>query len=213
MNKLTANTRGVQTMGLVIGIVIVVVIGAAVVYALSNTNTNTNVNANANESMMEENGNTNEAMEDDSMMEEMNTSDTMMEDDDQMMEDANTNEAMEDDSMMEETNDNTNSVSAAGEYTPYSQVAFAEASDKKRVLFFYASWCPTCRPADADITAHADQIPDGVVVFRTDYDSESALKSQYGVTYQHTFVQVDANGEIVKKWNGGGIDEIVSNTI
>ena len=43
---------------------------------------------------------------------------------------------------------------------------------------------------------------------KVDYDSASGAKSQeialkpkYGVTYQHTLVQVDANGNQVKKWN------------
>lgn len=202
-------------MGLIIGIIIVVIIGGAVVYALTKTGSETNENAtneamtedknaNTNDAMMEEtNSNTNEVMEEDGMIENSNINGVMMEE-----KTTNTNEVMTDDE-----NSNTNSEAAAGEYMPYSPAAFAEASGQKRVLFFYASWCPTCRPADANITANADQIPDGVVVFRTDYDTETELKSKYGVTYQHTFVQVDADDNLIKKWNGGDIDEIISNVI
>ncbi len=37
---------------------------------------------------------------------------------------------------------------------------------------------------------------------KTDYDTERELKKKYGVTYQHTFVQVDAQGNQIKKWGG-----------
>ena len=39
----------------------------------------------------------------------------------------------------------------------------------KNVLFFYASWCPTCRAADADITAKQSSIPSGLVIHKVDY--------------------------------------------
>ncbi len=99
-----------------------------------------------------------------------------------------------------------------GIYQPYSAKAFADTKGWQRVLFFSASWCPSCRKADADITKNIASIPEGVVVFKTDYDKETALKKQYGITYQHTFVLVNANGKALKKWSGGGIKEIVRYT-
>jgi len=91
----------------------------------------------------------------------------------------------------------------AGVYTDYSEAAFEAASDKKRVLFFHATWCPDCKAANAEILKMADKIPSDVVIFKTDYDTQKALKQKYGVTYQHTFVLVDAEGEAITKWNGG----------
>ena len=93
-------------------------------------------------------------------------------------------------------------------YVAYSAKAFAEASKLKRVLFFAASWCPSCRSADKDINENIKLIPADTIVFKTDYDTETALKTKYRVTYQHTFVWVDAKGELVKKWNGGGASAI-----
>lgn len=95
-------------------------------------------------------------------------------------------------------------------YVEYSQETFAQASDKKRVLFFYAAWCPTCRPADAEFSEKSSQIPEDVVLFRTDYDTEDALKDKYDITYQHTYVLVDENGNEIEKWNGGAFDELIS---
>lgn len=89
-------------------------------------------------------------------------------------------------------------------YVDYSPTAYAQAIGKKRVLFFHASWCPTCKEANTDFTSNSSNIPDGVVVFKTDYDTQQDLKEKYGITYQHTFVQVDDQGAEVTKWNGGG---------
>ena len=95
-------------------------------------------------------------------------------------------------------------------YQTYTPSAFAAAQDQKRVLYFHANWCPVCRPIDREFQEKADQIPTGVVVFKTDYDTESELKKKYAITYQHTFVQIDAAGNEVLKWNGGGLTEVIS---
>jgi hypothetical protein len=47
-----------------------------------------------------------------------------------------------------------------------------------------------------------------------DFDSESDLKRQYGITVQHTFVQIDTDGSELAKWSGSlTAQEIVENTI
>lgn len=97
-------------------------------------------------------------------------------------------------------------------YVTYSPPSFEEVKDKKRVYFFHATWCETCFAANKEFTEKRDLIPEDVVLFKTDYDSEKELKKQYGITYQHTFVYVDSDGNQVKKWNGGAIDELKTNT-
>jgi hypothetical protein len=43
-----------------------------------------------------------------------------------------------------------------------------------------------------------------------DFDTAMELRKLYGVTVQHTFVQIDASGEAITKWSGSTtIDEIV----
>jgi len=100
---------------------------------------------------------------------------------------------------------------SAGRYVEYSPEAFAAAEGQRRAIFFYASWCPTCRPSDAEFRSETSRIPEDVVLFRANYDTETELKERYGVTYQHTFVQVDGNGGAVARWNGGGLDELLAN--
>ena len=100
-----------------------------------------------------------------------------------------------------------------GTYVEYSPAALAEASKNggKAILFFYAPWCPFCKVADAAFTSRTGDIPAGVTVLKTSYDNEKELKTKYGVTYQHTFVQIDAQGNQITKWNGGDIDSLKTN--
>ena len=102
-------------------------------------------------------------------------------------------------------------------YVVYSKAAYDGASDKRRVLYFYATWCSSCKQANEDFTANPNKIPEDVVVIRTNYNDpdtdqeEKDLAKKYGITYQHTFVQVDAQGKELTKWNGGQTDELVTN--
>lgn len=90
-----------------------------------------------------------------------------------------------------------------GTYETYAVEKIAMASSThKVVLFFHASWCPTCRAIDADIKSHLKDIPKDLTILNVDYDTSSALKMKYGVTTQHTFVEVDAQGVLIKKWRG-----------
>lgn len=82
-----------------------------------------------------------------------------------------------------------------GAYVDYSDTALA-AADGTRLLFFHAPWCPQCRTMEEDILASG--VPDGVTILKVDYDSNQALRQQYGVTLQTTFVELDAAGNPVQ---------------
>lgn len=102
-------------------------------------------------------------------------------------------------------------------YVEYSKSALDNAVNKRRVLFFYASWCSTCKPADVDLKANSNKIPTDVAVIRVNYNDketeqeEKDLAKKYGVTYQHTFIQIDGQGNEVVKWNGGQTKELLMN--
>lgn len=82
------------------------------------------------------------------------------------------------------------------------------ASEKPTVLFFNASWCPSCKGAVKDFKANESDIKDYYLIL-VDYDNSDDLQKKYGVSYQHTFVQIDSEGEAVTKWNGGGVSELL----
>lgn len=89
-------------------------------------------------------------------------------------------------------------------YRTYSESEFAAAKNStgKTVLYFHADWCPVCRVLDPNIVANIRSLPRGLTILKVNYDRETELKKQYGVTYQHTFVQVDGDGRKRKLWSG-----------
>ncbi len=91
-------------------------------------------------------------------------------------------------------------VPATGSYGPYS--ASVLANGRTKVLFFHAAWCPICRNADTQLTAWYQTHPFPISVYKVDYDTETELKQRYGVTYQHTYVLVDGDGDPLKILEG-----------
>jgi thiol-disulfide isomerase/thioredoxin len=99
--------------------------------------------------------------------------------------------------------DKSDTMMQAGSYEAYAPEKVALASSTHDVvLFFKASWCPTCIAVDKDIKANLSKIPSNLAILDVNYDDSSDLKKKYGVTYQHTFVQVDKDGNLIKKWSG-----------
>ncbi len=109
---------------------------------------------------------------------------------------------MEGDAMMKDETKDVDTIMKKGSYEAYSADKLARAETGDVVLFFRASWCPTCKALDSDIRAHLSAIPKGVTILDVNYDNSADLKKKYGVTYQHTFVQVRADGSMVTKWSG-----------
>jgi len=98
-----------------------------------------------------------------------------------------------------------------GSYEAYSAEKIALAATDDVVIFFHASWCPSCRSLNSDIEKNVEAIPAGVTILKIDYDKETALKKKYGVTHQHTLVQVDKDGNLITKWSGGSrLEDLLS---
>jgi thiol-disulfide isomerase/thioredoxin len=95
-----------------------------------------------------------------------------------------------------------NTPAAPSGYVSYSDYSKnkAQYDDADVVLFFNASWCSTCAEAEQQLSS--EQFPDGLVVVSVDYDANEDLRQQYGVTVQHTFVQVNPDGSEVTKFSG-----------
>ena len=76
----------------------------------------------------------------------------------------------------------------------------AAFADSTVVLFFHAPWCPSCRATEQAIRKTG--VPAGLTLVKVDFDTQTALRKTYGVTQQHTFVQVDGTGAELAKWTG-----------
>lgn len=81
-------------------------------------------------------------------------------------------------------------------------------ADSDVVLFFNASWCPTCQEAVKNFTDAS--FPEGLVIVSVDYDDNTGLRQQYGVTTQHTYVQVAPDGSEITKFTGSTTPEQVA---
>lgn len=115
-------------------------------------------------------------------------------------------EAMESGAAMESADamQTDDAMSASGAYI---SLADYEASKDMYdagtvVLFFHASWCPTCKATEENLNADAAAIPAGLAIVKVDFDNSDDLRQKYGVTTQHTFVQIDADGNELAKWTG-----------
>jgi thiol-disulfide isomerase/thioredoxin len=105
---------------------------------------------------------------------------------------------------------------ATGKYISIDMYEASPAAytESQVVLFFNAAWCSTCKVARDNFEATLSDIPEDLTVVVVDFDDSNELRKKYGVTVQHTFVQIDANGDEVKKWSGSTtFDEVVDQTV
>jgi len=104
-------------------------------------------------------------------------------------------------------------VMTSDQYVNYTPEVLANSTGR-RVLFFYANWCPTCQPIDKELKM-TNKLPEDVTVFKVNYndsdtdENEDALAKKHNITYQHTFVIIDENGEPLTTWNGDGLSRIL----
>lgn len=106
-------------------------------------------------------------------------------------------------------------------YTDYSKAAFDQARSEGKIIlvYFYANWCPTCRaqqPANDQAFAQLADNPQVAVFVSNFNDSEEtgedkALQKEFDIPYQHTFLVINAEGEVTYKYTGQlAAEEIVS---
>jgi thiol-disulfide isomerase/thioredoxin len=100
--------------------------------------------------------------------------------------------------------DTSDEAVSAGSYVDYAEFDADRSAyaDGKVVLFFHAGWCPTCKKAEKNLTADPASIPAGLTIVKVDYDTATDLRREYGVTQQHTFVSIAADGSKQKVFTG-----------
>lgn len=123
------------------------------------------------------------------------------------------NQAMAKDNKMAKDDKMTgNEAMAAPTYVDYDSYTAEKAkfSNQRVVLFFAASWCPACREIDSALSKDSSALPEGVTFVKVDYDAHTDLRKEYGVTMQHTFVEVDGQGKEVKKWVSTDVESAIA---
>lgn len=80
------------------------------------------------------------------------------------------------------------------------------------LLFFHAEWCSTCKEFDRQIKELWDV--QNITILVVDYDNSTELKQKYSVLSQSTFVQVDNDWNMFKRFLGKtDIKDIFNNLV
>ncbi len=90
-----------------------------------------------------------------------------------------------------------------GMFEEYSETKFAELKGSAPVaLFFHADWCSTCLGIEKEIEGNLAMLPAGTTILQVNYDKETALKKEYGVTMQSVLVFLDDHGHEISRLQG-----------
>lgn len=89
-------------------------------------------------------------------------------------------------------------------YIAYSDAEYrmAKAEGRPILLYFWASWCPICRNEEPKVKERVESSGVPIAGFRLNFDTEDALKQQFGINYQHTTVILNGKGEEVARFFG-----------
>lgn len=91
-------------------------------------------------------------------------------------------------------------------YVPYSAEKITNAT-RLNVLFFNDIDSESIKELKANL--QQSKIHDWLVMYEIDFNSDSPLKEKYWVTAAHTFVQIDNEGNAIRKWeNSKSIEEM-----
>ena len=83
-------------------------------------------------------------------------------------------------------------------YQNYSEDLVKNAWDKNKVLFFHADWCSTCNAFEKKVLS--EKIPNNILILKVNYDTNIKLKRKYNIVTQTSFVLIDKNGNLKKRW-------------
>jgi thiol-disulfide isomerase/thioredoxin len=87
------------------------------------------------------------------------------------------------------------------QYLDFNQELYEELLGQRAItLYFHADWCPTCVVIEEYLLDHLYSFPAGGIFLAVDYDTETELIDEYGVSTQYTFVILDEDAEIVESY-------------
>lgn len=93
-------------------------------------------------------------------------------------------------------------------YYNFDKAHYEKSLEEGKVVFlnFYASWCPICKAEQPDLFAAFNELSNPEVVgYRIHFNDneedadDKEMAKKFGVTYQHTKVIINKNGEVALK--------------
>ncbi len=120
--------------------------------------------------------------------------------------------------MMEGTNNQE--MAEKSEYLSFNQARYDKSKQEGKTIFleFAADWCPSCQSQHPKNVEAFEQLKDKEIIgFRVNFkdsntdEDEVNLAKEFGITYQHTRIILNSEGEVVQKatgeWSSGQIIE------
>lgn len=83
-------------------------------------------------------------------------------------------------------------------YTDYSEEKVKNATQKNIILFFHADWCSSCKAFEAKVLS--ENIPEDILILKVDFDKNNELRQKYNILTQTSFVLIDKNWKLIKRW-------------
>ena len=87
-------------------------------------------------------------------------------------------------------------IPLSGNYRDYDPLILPMSGDI--VLFFHADWCVTCREAEKNFLT--SWVPEWLTILKVDFDTDTKLRKKYMVLSQTSFVLIQPDGTLVKRW-------------
>lgn len=103
---------------------------------------------------------------------------------------------------------------STGRKVIFTTLAAAQALAAKGpvVLFFASDWGAASQKDLRDINANGLTMKDVTVVV-VDYDRDAAVRRQFGVAGEDTFLLIDRSGKKLGVWTGGGVAQIIKHAL
>jgi len=86
-------------------------------------------------------------------------------------------------------------------YLNFTHESFDSLAGNTRAICFMSDWNVYDEKVDLEIRSSDKRIPQDVVIFRADFDTEYELKKKYSIDIKHECLIFDKQGSITKRVN------------
>jgi len=83
-------------------------------------------------------------------------------------------------------------------YTDYSEEKAKNATQKNIILFFHTDWCSSCKSFEEKVLS--ENIPEDILILKVDFDKNNELRQKYNILTQTSFILIDKNWNLIKRW-------------
>ena len=83
-------------------------------------------------------------------------------------------------------------------YKEYSEENLKNTKQENIVLFFHATWCPSCKAFEEKVLS--ENIPEDILILKVDFDKANDLRKKYNILTQTSFILIDSDWNLINRW-------------